>query len=48
MISILMSFNIPLFLVSRGISVGIGDVTPGLCLLKGKSLLLEGGYTQRN
>ena len=31
---------------NRGFSIGIGDVTPGLGLIKAKNQLLEDGYTK--
>ncbi|GFR13195.1 DNA-directed RNA polymerase III subunit RPC1, partial [Trichonephila clavata] len=34
------------FLANRGFSIGIGDVTPGLGLLKEKQILLEQGYSK--
>ncbi|GFT84690.1 DNA-directed RNA polymerase III subunit RPC1 [Nephila pilipes] len=34
------------YLANRGFSIGIGDVTPGLGLLKEKQILLEQGYSK--
>ncbi|XP_067133403.1 DNA-directed RNA polymerase III subunit RPC1 [Centruroides vittatus] len=34
------------FLANRGFSIGIGDVTPGIGLLKAKHNLLDAGYTK--
>ena len=36
------------FLMNRGFSIGIGDVTPGPRLLKAKQELLDGGYSRCN
>ncbi|XP_067671207.1 DNA-directed RNA polymerase III subunit RPC1-like isoform X3 [Haliotis asinina] len=35
----------PAFLSNRGFSIGIGDVTPGLGLIKAKNALLDDGYS---
>ena len=34
------------FIGNRGFSIGIGDVTPGVGLIKAKNQLLEDGYTK--
>lgn len=36
-----------LFLMNRGFSIGIGDVSPGQGLLKAKHELLQAGYVKR-
>ena len=36
------------FLMNRGFSIGIGDVTPGVKLLKAKQELLNNGYSRCN
>jgi hypothetical protein len=35
------------YLMNRGFSIGIGDVTPGAGLLRAKQELLDAGYFQK-
>ena len=38
--------TVPILAGNRGFSIGIGDVTPGIGLIKAKNELLNDGYTK--